>query len=81
MAGLLFGIPSGEAIAVRAGVRALTLAIILQPFDTFTAVADAVHQQGSLYQAIVQADLFVLGSTIGVEAAQRNSSTMPFEPG
>lgn len=50
--------------AVRAG--ALTLAVaassVVAPFDMlFVAVADVVYQRGSLYEQIVESDLFVLG--------------------
>lgn len=74
--------------AVRAGALTLAVGGIVggNTFDVlFIAVADGVYQQGSLYEAIVDADLFVVGWTmvligiVGAGLVRRQRGRVGFE--
>lgn len=74
--------------AVRAGALTLAVGGIVggNTFDMlFVAVADGVYQQGSLYEQIVETDLFVLGWTmlligiVGAGLVRRQRGRIGFE--
>lgn len=74
--------------AVRVGALTLAVGGIVggNTFDVlFVAVADSVYQQGSLYEAVVAADLFVVGWTmvlvgiVGAGLVRRQRGRIGFE--